>query len=75
MKIAIEGMDGVGKTTIAKRFAKENGFIYLDKPLNELFGSANNMISELYNKIYDFDDESIKAWFFGLGNIYSFLIL
>lgn len=73
MKIAIEGMDGVGKTTIAKRFAKENGFIYLDKPLNELFGSANNMLSELYNKIYDFDDESIKAWFFGLGNIYSFL--
>lgn len=77
MKIAIEGMDGVGKTTIAKRFAAENGFIYLDKPLNELFDStisrSAEFLPEIYSKIYDFDDESIKAWFFGLGNIYSFV--
>ena len=29
MKIAIEGMDGVGKTTIAKELAKRNNFKYI----------------------------------------------
>ena len=30
MKIAIEGMDGVGKSTIAKELAKRNEFTYID---------------------------------------------
>ena len=31
--IAIEGMDGVGKTTIAKRVAEDYNFKYIEKPL------------------------------------------
>ena len=33
IKIAIEGMDGVGKTTIAKRIANEYQMLYIEKPL------------------------------------------
>ena len=29
MKIAIEGMDGVGKTTLAKKLAQEYNFKYI----------------------------------------------
>lgn len=77
MKIAIEGMDGVGKSTIAKKIAKSLGYVYLDKPLKELFQTekinGEELLSIISNKIYDFDEEIIKAWFFGMGNIYSFL--
>ena len=70
-------MDGVGKSTIAKKIAKSLGYIYLDKPLKELFQTektnGEELLSIISNKIYDFDTEIIKAWFFGMGNIYSFL--
>ena len=77
MKIAIEGMDGVGKSTIAKKVANDYNMVYLEKPLSELFNSDNvdgmEALLSICDKIYDFDDERIKAWFFGLGNIYSYL--
>lgn len=77
IKIAIEGMDGVGKTTIAKRIANEYQMLYIEKPLEEIFntpdlnGKAN--LSAVSNNIYSLNDEVVKAWFFGMGNIYSFL--
>lgn len=38
MKIAIEGMDGVGKTTIAQELAKRNNFTYIGNAIHQLFG-------------------------------------
>ena len=35
--IAIEGMDGVGKTTASKLLAKRLGYKFIDKNLRELF--------------------------------------
>lgn len=75
MRIAIEGMDGVGKTTIAKKIAHELNFSYISRPLIPLL-SLNGVPSEkalnsTTRKIMDLDDSVIKAWFFGLGNIYS----
>lgn len=75
MKIAIEGMDGVGKTTIAKRLAKKLDFKYIGKPLTMFFKQNKNgeykEFDKLSRKIMDLDDPVIKAWFFGLGNLYS----
>ena len=77
MKIAIEGMDGVGKTTIAKMVANSNNMIYVEKPLTNLFETEDKdgkkILAKVSEKIYEFDDEAIKAWFFGMGNIYTFL--
>lgn len=77
MKIAIEGMDGVGKSSIAKRIADTFNYVYLDKPLKELLENKTvagvELLDDISKKIYNFDTEIIKAWFFGLGNIYSFL--
>jgi len=73
MVIAIEGMDGVGKTTIAKHLSEKYGFAFIDKPIKYLFGKENEKITpeldRLLNLIYDYDDNIIKTWFFGLGNI------
>lgn len=35
--IAIEGMDGVGKSTIAKMIANDFKMKYIEKPLTNLF--------------------------------------
>lgn len=37
MKIAIEGMDGVGKSTIAKELAKRNEFTYIGNAIHKVF--------------------------------------
>lgn len=37
MKIAIEGMDGVGKSTIAKKLAKRNEFTYIGDAIHKVF--------------------------------------
>ncbi len=77
MKIAIEGMDGVGKSTIARKVAEKHNFSYMEKPLAELFetpstdGMTNLM--EIVSNIYKLRDERLKAWFFGLGNLHSFI--
>lgn len=76
MKIAIEGMDGVGKTTIAKRVAEDNGLLYIDKPLHYLFKNTScdgyKDFMKLASHIYDVEDPAIRAWFFGLGNVLCF---
>ena len=66
--IAIEGMDGVGKTTIAKRVAEDYNFKYIEKPLayildtkslsgkknlDEILSQLNSMVSGWYKKILD----------------------
>ena len=39
MHIAIEGMDGVGKTTAGKRLADQLHFKFVEKPLHYIFDS------------------------------------
>ena len=76
MHIAIEGMDGVGKTTAARNLAERLNFTLVEKPLHYLFdeedGSFNN-----YIRIRDYineqvDDNALRAWFYGLGNIFLY---
>lgn len=73
MVIAVEGMDGVGKTTIAQYLSKKYNCIFIDKPIKYILGKENDKITSelntLLNIIYDYDDSVIKTWFFGLGNI------
>ena len=77
MKIAIEGMDGVGKSTIAKLISDKNDLMYLEKPLTNLMETKDidgkRNLQNISENIYDLDDEILKAWFFGLGNLYSFI--
>lgn len=41
MVIAIEGMDGSGKSSVGKRVAEMLDFMYLDKPLKQFFEILN----------------------------------
>lgn len=73
--IAIEGMDGVGKTTAAKRLAEKLNFKFIEKPLHYIFDVDDRF--DNYIKIRDYineqkDNDVLRAWFYGLGNIYIY---
>lgn len=71
MHIAIEGLDGVGKTQTAKLLAKQYNFTFIEKPLHYLTdtdGMENYLrIMKHINK--EMNDD-FKALYYGLGNLY-----
>ena len=73
MHIAVEGFDGVGKSTAAKKLAEILGFMLVEKPLHYLFDIEGN---EQYIRIRDAVNKSknkqFTGWFYGLGNIYLY---
>lgn len=72
MHIAIEGMDGVGKTATARMLAQRLGYIFVEKPLHLLLDSESNY--DNYLQISDFvneqENENLKAMFYGISNLY-----
>ncbi len=74
MHIAIEGIDGVGKTTLAKTLAERIGFKFIEKPLHYLFDTEADgnypVYMQITSKINALSDKSIRARFYGLGNFY-----
>lgn len=71
MHIAIEGLDGVGKTTTSKEVADRLGFEFIEKPLHYLTdkeGMENYMrMTEYINGNFPAD---FTAMFYGLGNYF-----
>ena len=71
MHIAIEGLDGVGKTTASKAVAERLGFDFIEKPLHYLTdreGTENYMrMTEYINGNLPAD---FTAMFYGLGNYF-----
>ena len=62
MKIAIEGMDGCGKTTVSKIFVERLGYQYVDKSFKFLFENLNineSQLNTLEWKLYETEDEVI----------------
>jgi thymidylate kinase len=74
MHIAIEGIDGVGKSTAARKLSEKLGFLLVEKPLHYLFDE--NESEENYIRIRDEVNKNrnkcFTGWFYGLGNIYLY---
>ena len=60
MKIAIEGMDGVGKSTIAKELAKRNEFTYIGDAIHKVF-DATDKESEYYKIFKRRENRNFKS--------------
>ena len=71
MIIAIEGMDGVGKTTIAKSLEKSLSFKYIKDPLKELFEIDDEHLIKISEKIFNSKDDRLISWYLGLGDSYA----
>lgn len=74
MMIAVEGMDGVGKTEISKYICEQYGFTFIEKPLHYFYNDGAEKdyadLMTVANRMYDINDNMIKSWFFSLGNLY-----
>ena len=73
--IAVEGMDGVGKTTVCKLLSKKLGYEFVTKPIHFLTDADDNNWPN-YIRARDIannsDNHDFSAWFYGLGNIYTY---
>lgn len=77
MIITIDGLDGAGKSTLAKRLSNELGYEYVDKPIYELFHVKGDD-NYLYDNIYHIQDlvynqtnsNALKSYFTGLSLLY-----
>ena len=68
---AIEGMDGVGKTTIAISLEKYLSFKYVKDPLKELFEIDDEHLIKISDKIFNSKDDKLISWYLGLGDSYA----
>ena len=73
MIIAVEGMDGAGKTTLCSHIERTFNFINIDKPTKYMFTDANGNIDyktyyETLDMIYK-SNELSRCKFFGKGNL------
>lgn len=71
MIIAVEGMDGVGKTTIAKYIQEKYNYKYVKEPLCELFNLKRAELMSISEEVFKGDDERIIAWYLALGDIFA----
>lgn len=69
--IAIEGMDGVGKSTTCKILSERLGYTFVEKSLQYLYGSKGEYqrIAKLVNAN---PDRNFTAWYYGLNNIFTY---
>lgn len=73
MHIAIEGFDGVGKSTAAKKLAEKLGFLLVEKPLHFLFDEEGDKeYIRIRNEVNQSNNKQFTGWFYGLGNIYLY---
>lgn len=60
-----------GKTTVAKSIEKDLNYKYVKDPLKELLEINEQHLKKISDKIFNFDDDKIKAWYLALGDIYA----
>lgn len=71
MHIAIEGLDGAGKTETAKIVAQKMGLEFIEKPLHFITdkqGMENYF--EIIERVNANEDKHFRARFYGTGNYY-----
>ncbi|MBO6073108.1 AAA family ATPase [bacterium] len=59
--IAIEGMDGVGKSTVCQLLANRLGYKFIEKPFHYLLNNDINLYRDITKKINAIPDPNFTA--------------
>lgn len=72
MHISIEGLDGVGKSTIASTVANRLDFTYIERPLQYLFDDDGTLQNyrRITGKVNAIEDGFLRMWFYSFGDIF-----
>lgn len=74
MRVAVEGLDGVGKTTVSKCIAEILDYKYVTKPFEFMFSNLDfdaDQIKKIEWKMYETYDEALITAFYGVGLLYA----
>lgn len=69
MLVAIEGMDGSGKSSISKEVAKRVNYKYVNKVLKDIYLIPEEAFENLCNQVNNSNNETFKAMFYGFQNL------
>ena len=79
MKIVIEGMDGVGKSTVAKEVARQLNAKYADGLMTNFFWEEGMteqetaIIKKAIDICSDNENSIIRTWIYGFANLFNML--
>lgn len=74
MKVAIEGLDGSGKTTVACALCERLKFKYVDKPFNfmyEKLSLTDKQKKDIEWRLYETNDDTLISLYYSIGILYA----
>lgn len=74
MRIAIEGLDGSGKSTVARTLAQMLNYMYIEKPFNFMYDKMDlteEQKKSIEWRLYETKDDTIISLYYGIGILYA----
>ena len=70
MFIVFEGIDGVGKTSLAQKLSQQLNYKFIETPLSELMFNNPQIYAKVVDYIHSYLPGFLRAWFYSFSNLY-----
>lgn len=70
MFIVFEGIDGVGKTSLAQKLSHQLNYKFIETPLSELMFNNPQIYAKVVDYIHSYLPRFLRAWFYSFSNLY-----
>ena len=70
MFIIFEGIDGVGKTSLAQKLSHQLNYKFIETPSSELMFNNPQIYAKVVDYIHSYLPGFLRAWFYSFSNLY-----